>query len=96
MKMNLRTVVVAASLIAALALHAPAEAQDAVDIAAAKKEGKLVWYTSTPVAQAQKIAGAFEKVMTPGRWVERRRASRRRRAATARSWRPSSRTRSTR
>ena len=51
----------AASVVALLACLAPASAQDAVDAAAAKKEGKLVWYTSTPVAQAQKIAGAFEK-----------------------------------
>ena len=40
---------------------ASARAQDAVDVQAAKKEAKLVWYTSTPVAQAQKIAGSFEK-----------------------------------
>lgn len=38
----------------------PSRAQDAVDMAAAKKEGKVVWYTSTPIAQAQKIAGLFE------------------------------------
>ena len=31
-----------------------------VDMAAAKKEGKVSWYTSTPVATAQKIAKAFE------------------------------------
>ncbi len=37
-----------------------AHAQDAVDMAAAKKEGKVVWYTSTPIAQAQKIATLFE------------------------------------
>ena len=51
----------AAAMLAQLVSLAPALAQDAVDAAAAKKEGKLVWYTSTPVAQAQKIAGAFEK-----------------------------------
>lgn len=51
----------AASALGLLAVLAPANAQDAADAAAAKKEGKLVWYTSTPVAQAQKIAGAFEK-----------------------------------
>lgn len=48
------------ALIAATGAAGIAEAQDAVDIAAAKKEGKVVWYTSTPVQQAQKIAGLFE------------------------------------
>ena len=31
-----------------------------VDMDAAKKEGKVSWYTSTPIATAQKIAKAFE------------------------------------
>lgn len=39
----------------------PAKAQDAVDVEAAKKEGKLVWYTSTPVAIGQKIVDMFDK-----------------------------------
>ena len=33
---------------------------DEVDMAAAKREGKLSWYTSTPVEAAQKIARLFE------------------------------------
>jgi iron(III) transport system substrate-binding protein len=33
---------------------------DPVDLAAAKREASVVWYTSTPVAQAQKIAGLFQ------------------------------------
>lgn len=37
-----------------------AYAADAVDMAAAKKEGKVVWYTSTPIATAQKLANLFE------------------------------------
>jgi iron(III) transport system substrate-binding protein len=37
-----------------------AYAADAVDMAAAKKEGKVVWYTSTPIKTAQKIANLFE------------------------------------
>jgi iron(III) transport system substrate-binding protein len=48
---------------AGLALAAavvPARAQDAVDVAKAKAEGKVVWYTSTPIDQAQKIANAFK------------------------------------
>jgi len=47
-----------------LALAAPAAAQpftpDPVDLAAAKKEGVVAWYTSTPVKTAQKIATLFE------------------------------------
>jgi iron(III) transport system substrate-binding protein len=43
-----------------LALALPAAAADAVDVAAAKKEGKVVWYTSTPIATANKIVKAFE------------------------------------
>ena len=44
-----------------IALMAPAQAQEAVDVAKAKAEGKVVWYTSTPIEQAQKIADAFQK-----------------------------------
>lgn len=56
----------AAACVAALALAAPARAQtpafvpDAVDLAAAKKEGAVTWYTSTPIAAAQKIASLFQ------------------------------------
>lgn len=49
--------------LAALAIcvaTAPASAQETVDIAAAKKEGKIVWYTSTPVETANKISKLFE------------------------------------
>jgi iron(III) transport system substrate-binding protein len=53
-----RDILAAAALIA---LAAPALAQDATDLAKAKAEGKVVWYTSTPLPQAQKIANAFEK-----------------------------------
>jgi iron(III) transport system substrate-binding protein len=38
---------------------APSRASD-VDLAAAKKEGKVVWYTSTPIGMAQKIVNLFE------------------------------------
>ena len=38
-----------------------AQAQDAVDVEAAKKEGKVVWYTSTPIETGQKIADLFQK-----------------------------------
>src|SRR5215208_6570414 len=36
-------------------------AADAVDIAAAKKEGKVTLYTSAPIAAAQKVANAFQQ-----------------------------------
>ena len=39
----------------------PRHAQDAVDLAKAKAEGKVSWYTSTPIEQAQKIVGAFKQ-----------------------------------
>jgi iron(III) transport system substrate-binding protein len=38
-----------------------ANAADKVDVDAAKKEGKVVWYTSTPIKTAQQIAELFEK-----------------------------------
>jgi len=47
------------ALIGVLAL-ATASYADTVDMAAAKKEGKVVWYTSTPIATAQKVAKLFE------------------------------------
>ena len=43
---------------ATIGLCGAAAAQDAVDVAAAKKEGKLVWYTSTPINIGQKIVDA--------------------------------------
>src|SRR5215831_15439572 len=33
---------------------------DTVDIAAAKREGKVTLYTSAPIAAAQKVANAFQ------------------------------------
>ncbi len=48
-------VLIGSSMLASAALAA-----DAVDMAAAKKEGKVVWYTSTPIKQAQQIANLFE------------------------------------
>jgi iron(III) transport system substrate-binding protein len=43
-----------------LGLSTAAWAGDPVDVAAAKREGKVVWYTSTPIATANKIVKAFE------------------------------------
>ena len=49
-----------ATLLLALSL-APAFAADPVDIDAARREGKVVWYTSVPVETAQKVANLFEQ-----------------------------------
>ena len=38
----------------------PSFAADVVDMETAKKEGKVVWYCSTPVATAQKISNMFQ------------------------------------
>jgi iron(III) transport system substrate-binding protein len=55
------TLTLAATLLVLANLLTAAHAQDAVDVAKAKAEGKVVWYTSTPIGQGQKIADAFEK-----------------------------------
>jgi iron(III) transport system substrate-binding protein len=56
---------VVALALPALLLAAPAVAArftpDRVDMAAAKREGTVSWYTSTPIEAAQKIANLFEK-----------------------------------
>ena len=39
----------------------PAWAADAADMAAAKREGKVVWYTSVPIETAQKLANLFQE-----------------------------------
>jgi len=44
-----------------LAVPTLAVATDAVDLAAAKKEGAVTWYTSTPIGPAQKIANLFQQ-----------------------------------
>jgi iron(III) transport system substrate-binding protein len=51
----------AAVILAALVLAVPARAADAVDMDAAKREGKVVWYTSLPIALSQRLAGLFEQ-----------------------------------
>jgi iron(III) transport system substrate-binding protein len=53
-----RAMVAVTAILLGLAL--PARAGDPIDLAAAKKEGKVVWYTSTPLATANKIVKAFE------------------------------------
>jgi iron(III) transport system substrate-binding protein len=53
------------SLLGAAALVGLAQvsalAQDSVDAAKAKAEGKVIWYTSTPIGQGQKIVDAFQQ-----------------------------------
>src|SRR3954454_668576 len=39
----------------------PANAQETVDVAKAKAESKVSWYTSTPIEQAQKIVALFKQ-----------------------------------
>lgn len=56
-----RNLLIAAALTGTAALAGPLQAQDAVDVDAAKREGKLVWYTSTPIEQGQKIVDLFQK-----------------------------------
>ncbi|HEY7386405.1 MAG TPA: ABC transporter substrate-binding protein [Beijerinckiaceae bacterium] len=58
--LNRRGVLVAVALMGVATGSLPALAGDPVDVAAAKREGKVVWYTSTPIETAQKIANAFE------------------------------------
>jgi len=47
--------------LAATALASGGFTPDTVDMAAAKKEGTVTWYTSTPIATAQKIANLFQQ-----------------------------------
>jgi len=56
-----RTILAGAAALALPRFAAPAFAADPVDIAAAKKEGKVVLYTSAPMAAAQKVAAAFQE-----------------------------------
>src|SRR5262249_48753089 len=51
----------AAVVLAALMLAGPGRAADAIDLDAAKREGKVGWYTSLPIALSQKLAGLFEQ-----------------------------------
>ena len=57
----LKTTLAAVTLVATASFAVPVSAQDNVDVDKAKAEGKVVWYTSTPIEQAQKIADAFQK-----------------------------------
>ncbi len=56
---NRRTLLTGAA--ATLVVPRPSFAADPVDMAAAKKEGRMTWYCSVPVATAQKVALMFEQ-----------------------------------
>ena len=56
---NRRTLLTGAA--ATLVIPRPSFAADPVDMAAAKKEGRMTWYCSVPVATAQKVALMFEQ-----------------------------------
>src|ERR1700704_5005595 len=56
--LKLKFVLCCAAVLIALS---PANAQEAVDVAKAKQEGKVSWYTSTPIEQAQKIVALFKQ-----------------------------------
>jgi iron(III) transport system substrate-binding protein len=58
--MKRRSIILGAAVFGLAALAGPSFAADSVDMAAAKKDGSVVWYTSTPIKTAQKIANAFE------------------------------------
>ena len=45
----------------ALLLAAGSAMAQPVDMAAAKKEGKVVWYCSVPIETAQKVSNMFEQ-----------------------------------
>jgi iron(III) transport system substrate-binding protein len=54
---NLKLIICAAALL----ILSPAHAQDQVDAAKAKAEGKVSWYTSTPIGDAQKLVSLFQQ-----------------------------------
>jgi iron(III) transport system substrate-binding protein len=59
-KTSIRWIATAVAVAAAVSIGV-ARAADKIDAEAAKKEGKVVWYTSTPVKTAQQLAVQFEK-----------------------------------
>jgi iron(III) transport system substrate-binding protein len=55
-----RVILAGLAFLAAAGFAAPSQAADAADMAAAKAEGKVSWYTSTPIETANRIAKLFE------------------------------------
>src|SRR5881409_2758850 len=66
--MNKRLVSALALTLVAAVLVVPASAQDA-RVEAARKEGKVVWYTSLALSSSEKVAKLFEAAY-PGVGVE--------------------------
>ena len=64
-----RSFVAGAALVTVLGRGGRAEAQDARVVEAAKKEGKVVWYTSLVLPSAERVAKLFEAAY-PGVKVE--------------------------
>ncbi len=58
--MDIGTRIAAAAAIAAMLAGGVAHA-GSVDMDAAKREGKVVWYTSAPISEAQKLANLFQQ-----------------------------------
>lgn len=56
-----RAFVIGLAALGAASFAAPSRAADATDLEAAKKEGKVSWYTSTPIETANRIAKLFEE-----------------------------------
>jgi iron(III) transport system substrate-binding protein len=48
-------------LIGWAAMSSPLGAQSSIDVAKAQQEGRVIWYTSTPIEQAQKISDLFRR-----------------------------------
>jgi iron(III) transport system substrate-binding protein len=59
-RLGRRQLIATAAGVAAWSAIPRARAADMADMAKAKAEGKVVWYTSTPIATAQTIAQMFE------------------------------------
>jgi iron(III) transport system substrate-binding protein len=61
MRRTILSIAAGIAMLAAGTAHSQGFKPDAVDLEAAKKEGKISWYTSTPIETAQKLVALFEK-----------------------------------
>jgi iron(III) transport system substrate-binding protein len=60
MRASIGAFLVCAVFVVMVVASSPAGAADAVDWPAARRDGKVVWYTSVPIETAQKVADLFE------------------------------------
>lgn len=60
-KVSKRAFVLGVAALVSAGLSSGANAADAIDPAAAKAEGKVSWYTSTPIETANRVAKLFEE-----------------------------------